>query len=367
MLDGLEGVDGRPRHPLGGAVRGDQVGELGLERLELPHERVVLRVRDLGTRLHVVEIVVVVNALVQLGDPLRRVRPRHAAQHSTGTGTVGRAPRVGIPLSGYTAADDGSPRSIGRVIGDTTMPKTSTLKKAPVGGTTASVQDYLAAIYDLASSGKPVIGARLAKHMAISAPAVTESIQRLVRGGYVKVGRGKELILTGKGRQIAEVMARRHRLLERWLTDKLGLNWTDAHEEAHRLEHAISPRVEDRLAEMLGMPSTCPHGNPIPGMAKTARVSAVPAGPGAGRHRPSWSSGSPRRRRPTRICSSISGGNNVRPGRRVKITEVAPWAGTITASGDGQSIDARLARRRQDLGVPADRLGVADNRRGATR
>ena len=89
--------------------------------------------------------------------------------------------------------------------------------------------------------------------MAISAPAVTESIQRLVRGGYVKVGRGKELILTGKGRQIAEVMARRHRLLERWLTDKLGLNWTDAHEEAHRLEHAISPRVEDRLAEMLGM------------------------------------------------------------------------------------------------------------------
>ena len=63
-------------------------------------------------------------------------------------------------------------------------------------------------------------------------------------------------------------MARRHRLLERWLTDTLGLNWTDAHEEAHRLEHALSPRVEDRLAEMLGMPSTCPHGNPIPGMPR---------------------------------------------------------------------------------------------------
>src|SRR2546426_7115089 len=69
----------------------------------------------------------------------------------------------------------------------------------------------------------------------------------------------------------AEVMARRHRLLERWLTDTLGLNWTDAHEEAHRLEHALSPRVEDRLAELLGMPSTCPHGNPIPGMAKPTR------------------------------------------------------------------------------------------------
>ncbi len=79
--------------------------------------------------------------------------------------------------------------------------------------TTASVQDYLAAIYDLTSSGKPVIGARLAKHMGISAPAVTESIQRLSRGGYVKVGARKALILTTKGREIAEVMARRHRLL----------------------------------------------------------------------------------------------------------------------------------------------------------
>src|SRR3989441_8225891 len=84
--------------------------------------------------------------------------------------------------------------------------------------TTASVQDYLAAIYDLASSGKPVIGARLAKHMAISAPAVTESIQRLSRGGYVQVGPGKALTLTPKGRGIAEVMARRHRPLERLVT-----------------------------------------------------------------------------------------------------------------------------------------------------
>jgi len=150
-------------------------------------------------------------------------------------------------------------------------------KSKVAGGTSASVQDYLAAIYDLAnSSGQPVIGARLAKHMGISAPAVTEAIHRMARGSYVKVGPGKELTLTPKGRQVAEVMARRHRLLERWLTDILGLNWTDAHEEAHRLEHAISPRVELRLAELLGMPSTCPHGNPIPGMAATAPVEPFP-------------------------------------------------------------------------------------------
>src|SRR5437879_11189213 len=152
------------------------------------------------------------------------------------------------------------------------MAKTTTrANTAPNNSTTASVQDYLAAIYDLASSGKPVIGARLAKHMGISAPAVTEAIHRMARGGYVKIARGKKLVLSTKGRQIAELMARRHRLLERWLTDTLGLNWTDAHEEAHRLEHALSPRVEDRLAELLGMPSTCPHGNPIRGLAKLTK------------------------------------------------------------------------------------------------
>jgi DtxR family Mn-dependent transcriptional regulator len=206
-------------------------------------------------------------------------------------------------------------------------------KPKRAAATTASVQDYLAAIYDLAGSGKPVIGARLAKHMAVSAPAVTEAVQRIARGGYVKVGPHKELTLTPKGHQIAEVMARRHRLLERWLTDTLGLDWTEAHEEAHRLEHALSPRVEDRLAEMLGMPSTCPHGNPIPGMPRPPRVELFPlnqAKEGA-----------------TVVVERITEEaeadkklleylwrNDVRPGRRLRIVEVAPWAGTVTAAGD---------------------------------
>jgi DtxR family Mn-dependent transcriptional regulator len=208
-------------------------------------------------------------------------------------------------------------------------------KSKRAAATTASVQDYLAAIYDLAGSGKPVIGARLAKHMAVSAPAVTEAVQRIARGGYVKVGPRKELTLTPKGHQLAEVMARRHRLLERWLTDTLGLDWTEAHEEAHRLEHALSPRVEDRLAEMLGMPSTCPHGNPIPGMPRPPRVELFPlnqAKEGA-----------------TVVVERITEEaeadkklleylwrNDVRPGRRLRIVEVAPWAGTVTAAGDNE-------------------------------
>ena len=210
--------------------------------------------------------------------------------------------------------------------------------------TSASVQDYLAAVYDLASSsGKPVIGARLAKHMAISAPAVTEAIQRLARGSFVKVGLGKELTLTSKGHQIAEVMARRHRLLERWLTDILGLNWTDAHEEAHRLEHALSPRVEDRLAELLGMPSTCPHGNPIPGMATPRRVEPFPLAQAKEGTTVVVERITEEAEADKKLLEHLWR-HEVRPGRRLTITEVAPWAGTITASSDGRAIA---------LGLPA--------------
>jgi DtxR family transcriptional regulator, Mn-dependent transcriptional regulator len=225
------------------------------------------------------------------------------------------------------------------------MPKKSTRTKraAPSTETTTSVQDYLAAIYDLGSTGKPVIGARLAKHMAISAPAVTEAVQRLGRGGYVKVGRGKELGLTTKGREIAEVMARRHRLLERWLTDTLGLDWTDAHEEAHRLEHAISPRVEDRLAELLGMPSTCPHGNPIPGMARTVRPEVFPLAQARDGATVVVERITEEAEADKKLLEHLWR-HDVRPGRRLTITEIAPWAGTITAASDGRTIT---------LGLPA--------------
>lgn len=203
--------------------------------------------------------------------------------------------------------------------------------------TTASVQDYLGAIYDLAGSGRPVISARLAKHMRVSPPAVTEALQRMRRTGYVRLARGKEILLTKKGRAMAEVMARRHRLLERWLTDMLGLNWTEAHEEAHRLEHALSPKVEDRLAAILGMPTTCPHGNPIPGMSSPPSMHPFPLDQA--------------REGATVVVERITEEaeadrklleylwqNGVRPGVTLKIQEIAPWAGTITTASDGRTI-----------------------------
>lgn len=247
----------------------------------------------------------------------------------------------GILAAGEQAGDLSKPNMSKSSILKSRAPKPRTER---ANHTTASVQDYLAAIYDLAGSGRPVIGARLAKHMGVSAPAVTESIQRMGRGGYVKVGRGKELLLTSKGRQIAEVMARRHRLLERWLTDTLGLNWTDAHEEAHRLEHALSPRVEDRLAEMLGMPTTCPHGNPIPGMPKPAEhfepfpLAQAEEGASVVVERITEEAEADKN------LLEYLWRHNVRPGRRLRISEVAPWAGTVTVTGDGQTIT---------LGLPA--------------
>src|SRR5260370_5717844 len=135
----------------------------------------------------------------------------------------------------------------------------------PMDETTPAIQDYLAAIYDLAGTDKPVIGARLARHMHISAPSITEAIRRMQKDGYIRIGGRKEIRLTTKGLGIAETMARRHRLIERWLTDELGLDWSRAHDEAHRLQHSLSPVAQQRPAAKPRMPRTSPPGNPLPG------------------------------------------------------------------------------------------------------
>jgi DtxR family Mn-dependent transcriptional regulator len=218
------------------------------------------------------------------------------------------------------------------------MPKhsrVSTLKRRIRGPeSTASVQDYLEGIYDLGGSGKPVIGARLAKHMRVSPPAVTEALQRMARAGLIRVSASKEISFTRRGKALAEVMARRHRLLERWLTDILGLNWTEAHEEAHRLEHALSPRVEERLARVLGMPSTCPHGNPIPGMPAPFPTRPFPLdqadeGTTVVVERITEEAEADRR-----LLEHLWK-HAVKPGTRLTIDEIAPWAGTITTTGTG--------------------------------
>jgi len=126
------------------------------------------------------------------------------------------------------------------------------------------LEEYLEAIHELEEEGTPVIQARLAERLEHSAPSVSEMIRRLRNEGYLEPA-GRAVRLTGKGRSLAESVVRKHRLAERLLTDVIGLPWNKAHLEACRWEHVISDEVEERLVELLEHPTTCPHGNPIPG------------------------------------------------------------------------------------------------------
>src|SRR5579871_4078176 len=126
------------------------------------------------------------------------------------------------------------------------------------------LEEYLEAIHELEEEDVPVIQARLAERLGHSAPSVSEMVRRLRSEGYVTI-EGRSLVLTSKGRRRAESVVRKHRLAERLLTDVIGLPWHKAHVEACRWEHVISDEVEERLVELLDHPSTCPHGNPIPG------------------------------------------------------------------------------------------------------
>jgi DtxR family transcriptional regulator, iron-dependent repressor len=126
------------------------------------------------------------------------------------------------------------------------------------------VEEYLETVLELGEDGVTVTQARVADRLHHSAPTVSQMVRRLVGDGYLSVS-NRVLSLTPKGRTEAERVVRKHRLAERLLTDVIGLGWDKAHEEAGRWEHVISDEVEVLLVRLLGNPSTCPHGNPIPG------------------------------------------------------------------------------------------------------
>jgi DtxR family Mn-dependent transcriptional regulator len=136
----------------------------------------------------------------------------------------------------------------------------------------ATVEEYLETIYNMSAENEVVIGARLAEKFRVSPPTVTEMLKRLVRDGYVEMDNKRQVTLTEAGNQAAEAVLRRHRLTERFLADMLGMQWHQVHEEAGRLEHFISGAVEERVTASLNNPTTCPHGNPIPGSVPNARA-----------------------------------------------------------------------------------------------
>ncbi len=126
------------------------------------------------------------------------------------------------------------------------------------------VEEYLEAIFSLDEEGIPVIQARLAERLDKAAPSVSEMLDRLEADGLISRD-SRRISMTGEGRSLAEGVVRKHRLAERLLVDIIGLEWDKAHVEAGRWEHVISDEVEERLVLLLENPTTCPHGNPIPG------------------------------------------------------------------------------------------------------
>ncbi|HEV2029245.1 MAG TPA: metal-dependent transcriptional regulator [Candidatus Dormibacteraeota bacterium] len=194
---------------------------------------------------------------------------------------------------------------------------------------------YLEAIYYMWSEGELLRSARLADWLSVSRPTVTVALRRMARDGLVRLNARKEIELTPAGRRAAEAIVRRHRIMERWLTDGLGFDWVTADEEAARLEHAISEVVERRLYEVLGKPTTCPHGNPIPGhskpLPKEVRLASLKPGSRVAVSRVSEVA---EREAPTLLTYLHERG--LTPGRKLKVVEV---------DGVGRTISIRAGKR----------------------
>jgi DtxR family transcriptional regulator, Mn-dependent transcriptional regulator len=132
---------------------------------------------------------------------------------------------------------------------------------AKTGMITISKEDYLKAIAEAEAEGENVISATLAHWLSVTRPAVTAALKRLTKDGLAKVGKNGRIQLTPAGRQIAERTILRHHLIERMLTEIFGMAWYEVHDEAERLEHAVSPAFEAKLVAKLGHREVCPHGN----------------------------------------------------------------------------------------------------------
>jgi DtxR family transcriptional regulator, Mn-dependent transcriptional regulator len=135
----------------------------------------------------------------------------------------------------------------------------------PTAHRSETAERYLEAIYYIEHEGEVPRPGRLAEWLGVSAPTVTVSLQRLSRDGLIRIASDRSVELTDGGAAVAATIVRRHRIVERWLTDVLGFDWATADLEAQSLTHGMSATVLERIDDSLGRPATCPHGNVIPG------------------------------------------------------------------------------------------------------
>ena len=146
---------------------------------------------------------------------------------------------------------------------------------------TVAEEEYLQTIFWLDEAGLPITGANIARAMQLSPPTVHEMIGRLEEDGYIERAGDKSLTFTKNGHQQAAEVVYRHRLIERFLTDVLGIPWDEVHEEAERLEHAMSPTLQERMAAAIGDAKTCPHGHPLVEGTRETGVLLADVEPGA--------------------------------------------------------------------------------------
>lgn len=220
-------------------------------------------------------------------------------------------------------------------------------------GLSETIEDYLQTIYSLETEGEKVISARLARWMRVTPPTAWATVQRMQRDGLVEVDDKKTIRLTSTGRKLAEGVARRHRLSERFLNDVLGLGWAEAHTEAHHFEHGMTPLIEERIFKLLGHPKTCPHGSPIPGSGYTLSPKLRPLD--------SFEAGdfvvihfiSEELEEDTELLKYLER-HDLRPGQRVTVKEKVPSIGLLlleTAGEQEVSLGLHVAARIRALPV----------------
>jgi len=232
------------------------------------------------------------------------------------------------------------------------MPRTDTDSEL-----SATVEDYLQSIYSLETEGERVISARLARWMRVTPPTAWATIKRMQRDALVEVDGKKTIHLTTHGRELAEKVARRHRLSERFLNDVLGLGWAEAHSEAHHFEHGMTPVIEQGIFALLGNPTTCPHGSPIPGTGATLSKDLVPLDTLKAGEQASVEFISEELEEDLELLRYLER-HNVKPGQKITIEEKIPANGLVAiATGAetvslGLNVASRIRVRRSQTSKP---------------
>jgi len=222
------------------------------------------------------------------------------------------------------------------------------------GMASATIEEYLEMVYRLDQKGGPVIGARLAEAVGVSAPTVTQTLKRMVKDGYVRMNAQKEIALTPAGMEQVRSIQRRHRLSELLLTDILGFDWLRAHNEAVKFQHVLSPEVATAISRTLGDPLTCPHGNPIPGNIPDdyteedlRSLAVVPVGETVIVRRITEDG----EEEPQLLGYFYEKG--LMPGTIMTVLEQAPYAGTVTIQKDGREMALGVRAAQELLVAPA--------------